>query len=145
MIVDIVNNSKRYDYIYDAIDWVSKELKINRRKNYVEIYITKKALTQYECDGFVSEIHKRGELKSFEVLINSKQSKKEIISTLFHEFVHIKQMLRNEFAMINESNYKWKGRNVQPSRYKLYSNLPWEKEAYMMEKLLYQKYINTSN
>lgn len=65
-----------------------------------------------------------------EININNKLSRKEIIATIFHELVHIKQILRKEL-IIGEGlePSKWYGKKYVGN----YTLLPWEEEAYRLE------------
>lgn len=57
----------------------------------------------------------------------------EMMQTLAHEMVHARQFLRGE--LVAEGVWKWKGRNGADYKYE---NQPWEKEAYRLEKVLFQ-------
>lgn len=56
----------------------------------------------------------------------------EMMMTLAHEMVHAKQFLRGE--LISEGQWSWKGKAANNYRYE---NMPWEREAYRLEKSLY--------
>lgn len=57
----------------------------------------------------------------------------EMMYTLAHEMVHARQFLRGQ--LVAEGAWKWKGRNADGYEY---DNQPWEKEAYRLEKELFQ-------
>lgn len=63
-----------------------------------------------------------------------------MLTTLAHEFVHLKQYVRRElfFYTQNESAVRWK--NIYCSNYD-YNCAPWEQEADERELQLYMKYI----
>ena len=57
----------------------------------------------------------------------------EQMGVLAHEMVHAKQFLRGQLTA--EGAWRWKGRNANGFEYE---NQPWEKEAYKLEKDLFQ-------
>ena len=59
----------------------------------------------------------------------------EMMQTLAHEMVHVKQYFRKELDGSN-CRFKWKGRNANGYQYE---NQPWEREAFRRESDLYQK------
>lgn len=68
-----------------------------------------------------------------QIWINPKLKKKDIIATLFHEMVHVRQISEGSLE-IGEWPVpsKWKGEFVVAT----YKDLPWEKEAYFLEEQL---------
>lgn len=76
------------------------------------------------CEGGTSyadiQIGKRG------------QSFLKQMQALAHEMVHARQFLRGELTA--EGVWKWKGRNADNYAY---TNQPWEKEAYRLERELF--------
>ena len=71
----------------------------------------------------------------FEIEIDKKLSIKEMVTALCHEMVHVKQFARKEMVngMLN-GVAKWKSKKISLDTN--YWDLPWEKEAYRMEKKL---------
>lgn len=59
----------------------------------------------------------------------------EMMQTLAHEMVHVKQYFRNELDGTG-MNFKWKGRNANGYKYE---NQPWEREAFKREEGLYKE------
>lgn len=59
------------------------------------------------------------------ITIAKRLSLKEILRTLFHEMVHVKQHVEGRL----EYGYKWMGIVYEDN----YHNLPWEIEAYELE------------
>ena len=74
--------------------------------------------------------------RTFEIELHNKVSIKELVTNLCHEMVHQKQYARKEMndGDVQSGSAVWKGRKVNPNTD--YYNLPWEKEAYRMEKCL---------
>ena len=62
----------------------------------------------------------------------------EMISTIMHEMVHVKQYLRKELVQLDEV-YLWK--NVAFGKYSVdYRKRPWEIEAYIIEDRLVKSF-----
>jgi len=64
------------------------------------------------------------------------------LSTLFHEFEHIRQFLDDELEL-EHSHAIWKGKLIDRSKMD-YWNSPWEKKARKVEKKLLRKYLKKS-
>jgi hypothetical protein len=64
--------------------------------------------------------------------INPDQSKNELIRTIFHEMVHVKQYVEGDLSHENSDNL-WKGEVVDVP----YMDRPWEKEAYEQEEAMW--------
>lgn len=69
--------------------------------------------------------------REFELEVNAKMSDDDIITTICHEMVHVKQYARKELDINNQSNYQY---------YEEYLNLWYEKEAREFEVFLREKY-----
>ncbi len=64
--------------------------------------------------------------------INPKQTKNELIRTIFHEMVHVKQYVQGDLSHTDSDNL-WKGKVVDVP----YMDRPWEKEAYEQEEAMW--------
>ena len=69
--------------------------------------------------------------RSFIIDVNKNVSLKDFVSTIIHEMVLVKQFARNEMSAYG---MRWKTRIVSENT--KYVDLPWEKEAYKLEKKL---------
>ena len=67
--------------------------------------------------------------KEYILDIDKNQTLRELISTICHEMVHVKQYWKKE--MDGTGNYRWKDEVISADT--LYSKLPWEKEAYDLQ------------
>ena len=75
------------------------------------------------------------EKNQFEIEIDKKLSIKEMVTALCHEMVHVKQFARKEMVDGIETGVaRWKSKKISLDTN--YWDLPWEKEAYRMEKKL---------
>ena len=66
------------------------------------------------------------------IQIGKNQSFLKQMQALAHEMVHARQFLRGELTAVGV--WKWKGRNADNYAY---TNQPWEKEAYRLERELF--------
>lgn len=74
-----------------------------------------------------------GDVDYAEIQIGKKdQSFLKQMQALAHEMVHARQFLRGELTAVGV--WKWKGRNADNYAY---TNQPWEKEAYRLERELF--------
>ena len=71
--------------------------------------------------------------REFEIEIQKGMTIKELVTTVCHEMVHVKQYARKEMTDVLTTSGKahWKGKLVHPDT--KYYELPWEKEAYKMQ------------
>ena len=84
-----------------------------------------------EAVGFCMEEDKN----RFEIEIDKKLSIKDMVTALCHEMVHVKQFARKEMVDGVETGVaRWKSKTIPLDTN--YWDLPWEKEAYRMEKKL---------
>ena len=73
--------------------------------------------------------------REFEIELDKKIGIKDMVQALCHEMVHVKQYARNEMNDgIVKGRAKWKNKFIKEDTN--YWDLPWEKEAYRMEKKL---------
>lgn len=69
--------------------------------------------------------------REFEMELSDKLSDDDLISTICHEMVHVKQYARNEIPLVGGVNYR---------TYEEYQNQPHEIEAFALEKILAKKF-----
>jgi hypothetical protein len=78
-----------------------------------------------------------GKARSFLIEMNPKIGGREILKSLAHEMVHVKQYAYGE----TDDNLKqWKGMPID-SDYQDYWRQPWEVEAYGIETGLFRKFV----
>ena len=75
-----------------------------------------------EADGYCLE----ADYRVFQLEISKKLMGDNLLTTVFHEMVHVKQGVRKEWAF-NEVAYK---------THEEYINLPWEVEAYHLQEVI---------
>lgn len=77
--------------------------------------------------------------KNYRVDIMMNHNKYQILSTIAHEMVHVKQMSAGDLKIDNKKARKyWKGMDHSHTRY---SDQPWEIEAFKQEKALAVKFM----
>jgi len=78
------------------------------------------------------------------VYISANTSIEEVMFAIFHEFTHVKQYLRGEFAVLENDKIKWNGKeiNFDWECETSYNQAEWEIEARRMELVLMQKFLD---
>ena len=81
--------------------------------------------------------------RNFEIEIQKGLSFDEIVKTLCHEMVHVKQYARNEMTdSYWKGQMRWRNRFIDKNT--RYSKLPWEREAYRKQNTLAKSYYNSA-
>ena len=116
MYYEISGGTKRErKLVEDAVLFAKKYLIPRIRDLDIEITITKKM----EVDADVV-----GDEREYEMRIRGGQDEEDLITSVFHEMVHVKQGVRKEFPLFEDCDME-------------YLDRPWEKEAYdLQEKIL---------
>lgn len=84
----------------------------------------------------IEDYNSSNKARDFLIEIHPWIGAKEILKTLAHEMVHIKQFVNGE---TNSRLSKWKGVPINPDTIDYYSH-PWEMEAYSIEVGLFTKF-----
>jgi len=101
-----------------------------------------KNLVKYEqALGLCHAVDNKPKTREFEICLDSNAAPREIMQTLCHEMIHIKQCALGEFKM-GFAESRWQGRRVQHDQLD-YKQLPWEVEAFTNEKKLYRAWRNS--
>jgi len=82
--------------------------------------------------------------RDFCVRLNKGYKNKDLITLIIHELIHVKQFLRGELKhewVPNKGIYReiFKGKDITNVKY---MNKPSEKEAYKLQEVLYNEFIN---
>ena len=86
---------------------------------------------------YVDDYNLSGKLREFTLEIYRKQTEEEILKTLAHELVHVRQY---SIGDLNEEATLWQGRLMESNL--AYDNQPWEIEANELADTLYEEYIH---
>ena len=121
-------NKKQQRTIEDAL-WFAKSYLLPRHK-IDEIHV-ESVKNWGDKNGDVYDVDDR----SYFIRVNKELSEQDLLTTIFHEFVHIKQFIRKEFggdifAISNDEV--------------AYEDRPYEIEAFIKEKEMLEKY-NANN
>ena len=113
---------RQRNVVYDIASFCYMELIPLIRKCYIEINIKNMKGFEGTCVDY--------DEREYFIDVNRKQSLEDLCVTICHEMVHVKQYIRNQLRC-EDINYK---------TYEEYINLPWEKEAYEKQEVLYNKW-----
>ena len=131
MGVRITGGSKHQrEIVYKVIEWTIKRLNLARMRS-LYIYVVLKKLRG--VDGYCSMEDDTRRMYSIEIHKNLKL--RQLIMTLIHEMVHVKQFARNEMDDFRvNGRYRWKSGSVPKNV--TYYDMPWEKEALRLQEKL---------
>jgi hypothetical protein len=124
--------------IEKAARFYAKELLSPRLLPYIEVDIEMRTTIRDLGNCMVTYYNDWYKAREFEMQIKRHRSLKTTLSTLAHEFVHLKQFAYGE---LNCANTKWKGQHIDTENISYY-DLPWEVEASSMERVLYHLYMD---
>jgi len=72
--------------------------------------------------------------RCYEIELDTKLSGDDLLTAVFHEMVHVKQMVRKQFDM-----------DVAYKTHEEYINLPWEVEAYNIQEVILNEWKLENN
>jgi hypothetical protein len=124
-------------YVIRAVEFYGKEL-IPSKRIYKNLYLEVKFNSKMPVYAFanIENYNASGKAREFKIEIHPWIGAREILSTLAHEMVHVKQYVYGE---TNDTLSMWKGIPVDSDAVDYY-NQPWELEAYGMEAGLFHKF-----
>lgn len=129
------DNDKIEKLLLEAASFYSLELDI---KNDPTVNITFKFPRMYTFYYGIAGKSKKKE-NTYEIIIMMNHNKYELISTLAHEMIHVKQMANGELEIDQETGKKyWKGVDYT---YASYEDQPWEIEAFKNENRLANNFM----
>ena len=122
------------DTLNKVLDFAEKYLKLNPKLEiHIDFIKTKKFLGQYEG------IDEHGETHYID--ISEDESQEDIIRSIFHELVHVRQTDDGDLSLDGNS---WKGFLYRTKEMEVeYDHLPWEKEAAELEEKMWRIYNAT--
>tara|TARA_R100001163_G_C5048110_1_gene185171 strand:- start:537 stop:980 length:444 start_codon:yes stop_codon:yes gene_type:complete len=126
----------------DTAYWAIYELMHGNMANNIEVDISITNLWEREeligvCCWSEDNIRPR----VFEIEIDKNIDDDELIKTVCHEIVHVKQYAKGELRerYAPKHDLFWKSRKANGYKY---DNQPWELEAWRLQEVLFRKYIN---
>ena len=122
------------DTLNKVLDFAEKYLKLNPKLEiHIDFIRTKKFLGQYEGIDEHVETHY--------IDISEGESQEDIIRSIFHELVHVRQTDDGDLSLDGNS---WKGFLYRTKEMEVeYDHLPWEKEAAELEEKMWRIYNAT--
>ena len=136
MIIEFKGHAKKAikDEVELAAWFVKDELMPRHRKIYVTIHFMKNLRKNEGIHGDCLDEEDR----EYTIRVDSTQARKEIISTIIHEMVHVYQYVTGKMKQkwVHEVVFEKK---VYPWDME-YQERPWEIEAHTFEKDLYAKF-----
>lgn len=95
-----------------------------------------------DCLGITSinDYNDRNQPRDFVIEINRNQSEIELLKTLAHELVHVKQYIYNE---LNDDQSLWLGKRYNPDKIP-YDQQPWEVEAESLAFVLFEEFTSSN-
>lgn len=119
-IIEVKGGSKKEREIAEfVVAWSIKKLLPRVRTLDIDVKLTK-------CNAYGYCLN-TDDHKTFELEIRKGMGLYDLVSTICHEMVHVKQYYRKELT----EDRRWKTRKV--SEKVKYEDEPWEKEAFKME------------
>jgi hypothetical protein len=145
LTIDDGFSSRQKTDIANAVSLFANSLGLGRINFTLDVERNLRSDVQGEC---VSEEEKKNP-RWFTITLRGKKSDEDMIKTLAHEMVHVKQYIRNElskqFRLTRKGigiGSKWMGEFWDPKKHEdPYWDCPWEIEAYGREVGLYHKWI----
>ena len=120
------------EMVQKLAEWTLQELLPRHRK--VDVQIILKDLTKDGVEGWCMEEDDR----EFIVQVERNQSLRDLVTTVVHELVHVKQYVKRE--MVDYYDRKTQSRKIRwkTSVYGYgtsYARQPWEKEAFKLQEV----------
>ena len=121
--------------VEDAVKWSIKKLNLHRIRTLNLTFSIKSLKSLY---GQLEQLDDKR--REFSVVLDKNVDTKDLIRTVIHEMVHIKQYIRKEMdSEIVGSRMRWKSKTY-PYDIK-YDDMPWEKEANRLETKYGNEYL----
>lgn len=134
------------NHFRNAIEFYANRLMAPQLVRNLNIYLKYKheldSGTIGQCEILTDSLNPRHFKITINPMTNTKKNRVEIFHTLAHEMVHIKQYAYKQLKYMSRSveKTKWQGRYVNEDKVK-YEKLPWEKEAFATEGILFLEYV----
>ena len=128
MFIEFRNTNKKRQQSIERALWFAKSYLLPRHKiNEIEIESVKGLHAHGDCYDT--------EDRSYHIRINKELSEEDLLTTIFHEFVHIKQHIKREFG---GDIFELSNQEVA------YEDRPYEIEAFRLEQEMLEEYNNVT-
>lgn len=114
---------KEREMVEKVVVWTINKLMPRMRTLYIETEIKK-----IDVYGYCME---EDDNRTFTLTINKGLNLYDLVSTIIHEMIHVKQYARKELYN-RHGKVMWKRKDYTGVNY---ADTPWEKEAYKLEKM----------
>ena len=126
---------KQRQVVEDAVKWSIKKLNLHRIRTLELNFSLRKLKTLY---GQLEQLDDKR--REFSVVLDKNMNTENIIRTVIHEMIHVKQYIRKEMdSEVIDQRMRWKSKTY-PSDIK-YDDMPWEKEANRLETKYGNEYL----
>ena len=131
----IGGRKKQRQVVEDVVKWSIKKLNLHRIRTLNLTFSIKSLKSLY---GQLEQLDDKR--REFSVVLDKNVDTKDLIRTVIHEMVHIKQYIRKEMdSEIVGSRMRWKSKTYP---YDIeYNDMPWEKEANKLETKYGNEYL----
>lgn len=113
-------------YVERAIHFYGQKLMSKKMLDNIKLKVRFNPTLDVLGFAYVEECNDHGKPREFLIEINSHIGAKEMLNTLAHEMVHVKQFAYME---TNDTLTRWKGIKIDSDKLDYYEH-PWEIEAY---------------
>lgn len=110
-----------------AINWYVDNYLPKVKKLHIDLCFNE--LDQF--NGLCTQMDKR----NFNIQIEDSLEFDDMIVTIMHEMIHVKQYVKNEMADLSCGNVRWKKCTYNPDNLDYWDH-PWEKEAHNFDEIL---------
>ena len=126
---------KQRQVVEDVVKWSIKKLNLHRIRTLNLTFSIKSLKSLY---GQLEQLDDKR--REFSVVLDKNVDTKDLIRTVIHEMIHVKQYIRKEMdSEIVGSRMRWKSKTY-PYDIK-YDDMPWEKEANRLETKYGNEYL----
>lgn len=114
------SSARKRKLVREAVVFAINYLMPRKQNLFIDILMTPMKAGDGSCAHIEKDV--------FEIELRRNMTKEDLLTTIFHEFIHVRQYSRGELVNTENFNYaRWKRGRVW-SYDSLYS--PWETEAY---------------
>lgn len=139
MYYSITGGNKKQRSLIESIVTEMAPIILGRIHNSIDVDF--KIKRNLDADGWCEWMDDNLRPREFKIEVRAEQSIPDLILTICHELVHVRQMAKRELYEIFRPNHMrvWKGKRLEkdPS----YRNQPWEKEAYRLQSRYAKEFV----
>ena len=135
MFVEVVGGSKsQKTHVHKMVEFCVSKLMPKMNNLDITVHLTKpQGAMGYCCET--------DDNRTFEIEVDRSQSLRDLLETVAHEMVHVKQYARRE---LHPDKHVWMGKTVNPDDVN-YWDQPWEIEAHGRQLGLFIRYCEENN